>query len=88
LCGGHVWNVGNVGVDFRRGFAKRFELRKGDSGQSGGKPTCIGTVNVDINDQTTFDAAGKANGKTLVADVPHFSSIMPTVTPTVIHGIG
>jgi hypothetical protein len=63
-------------------------LRKGESGQTGGKPNYIGTVNIYINDKTTFDAAGKANGKTLVADVPHFSSIMPTVIPPVIHGIG
>jgi uncharacterized protein (TIGR02118 family) len=67
---------------------KRFELRKGDSGQSGGQPKYIGTVNIYINDQKAFDAAGKAHGKTLVADVPNFSSVMPIAFPTVIHGVG
>lgn len=67
---------------------KRFELRKGVSGQTGGKPAYIGTVNIYINDQKAFDAAGKEHGKTLVADVPHFSSVMPVAFPTIIHGIG
>ncbi|MDB6092264.1 MAG: hypothetical protein JWN85_5048 [Gammaproteobacteria bacterium] len=67
---------------------KRFELRKGASGQTGGKPAYIGTVNIYINDQKAFDAAGAQHGKTLVADVPHFSSVMPVAFPTLIHGIG
>jgi uncharacterized protein (TIGR02118 family) len=67
----------------------RFELRKGDSGQAPGtKPGFIGTVNIYINDQAAFDAAGKQHGPALIADVPHFSSVMPTAFPTVIHGIG
>ena len=67
---------------------KRFELRKGVSGQTGGKPAYIGTVNIYINDQKAFDAAGKEHGKTLVADVPHFSSVMPVAFPTILYGIG
>jgi uncharacterized protein (TIGR02118 family) len=67
---------------------KRFELRKGDSGQRGGSPAFIGTVNIYINDQKAFDAAGEQHGKTLVADVPHFSSVMPAFFPTKIYGIG
>ena len=67
---------------------KRFELRKGSSGQTGGVPAYIGTVNIYINDQKAFDAAGAEHGKTLVADVPHFSSVMPVAFPTSIHGIG
>ncbi len=67
---------------------KRFELRKGDSGMGGGKPEYIGTVNIYINDQAAFDAAGKQHTQTLVQDVPHFSSVMPNAFPTVIHGIG
>lgn len=67
---------------------KRFELRKGESGQSGGSPPFIGTVNIYINDQKAFDAAGAQHGKTLVADVPHFSSVLPNFFPTTIYGIG
>ena len=67
---------------------KRFELRKGDSGQSGGKPDYIGSVNIYINDQKAFDAAGKQHGGELVADVPHFSSVGPNAFPTTIYGLG
>jgi uncharacterized protein (TIGR02118 family) len=67
----------------------RFELRKGDAGQAlGTKPAFIGSVNIYINEQTAFDAAGKEHGPTLVKDVPNFSSIMPHAFPTIIHGIG
>lgn len=67
----------------------RFELRKGDAGQSPGtKPAFIGSVNIYINDQAAFDAAGAAHGSTLVKDVPNFSSVMPHAFPTIIHGIG
>jgi uncharacterized protein (TIGR02118 family) len=68
---------------------KRFELRKGESAmQPGQKPAYIGTVNIYINDQKAFDAAGKQHGKTLVDDVPNFSSVMPTAFPTIVHGVG
>jgi len=67
---------------------KRFELRKGATEQKGGSPPYIGAVNIYINDQKAFDAAGAEHGKTLVADVPHFSSVMPIAFPTTIHGIG
>ena len=68
---------------------KRFELRKGDAGMApSSKPDFIGSVNIYINDQAAFDAAGKEHTKTLVDDVPHFSSVMPIAFPTVIHGIG
>jgi uncharacterized protein (TIGR02118 family) len=67
---------------------KRFELRKGATGQTGGAPTYIGSVNIYINNQAAFDAAGKQHGPTLVKDVPHFSSVMPIAFPTTIHGIG
>lgn len=68
---------------------KRFELRKGDGGMGPDtKPEWIGTVNIYINDQKSFDAAGKQHGKTLVDDVPSFSSVMPTAFPTIIHGVG
>ena len=68
---------------------KRFELRKGDAGMApNSKADYIGSVNIYINDQAAFDAAGKQHTKTLVDDVPHFSSVMPTAFPTVIHGVG
>ena len=67
---------------------KRFELRKGATGQTGGLAPYIGSVNIYINDQKAFDAAGKQHGPTLVADVPHFSSVMPIAFPTTIHGVG
>ena len=67
---------------------KRFELRKGDSGQQGGAPAYIGTVNIYINDQKAFDAAGKEHGPTLVKDVPNFSSVMPIAFPTTVYGVG
>ncbi len=73
---------------YKKEAIKRFELRKGDTGQTGGKPAYIGSVNIYINDQKAFDAAGAQNGKTLVADVPHFSSVQPKVIPTVIYGVG
>ncbi|MEJ1963964.1 MAG: EthD family reductase [Gammaproteobacteria bacterium] len=68
---------------------KRFELRKGDAGMApGSKPAFIGSVNIYINDQAAFDAAGKLHTQTLVQDVPHFSSVNPNAFPSVIHGIG
>jgi uncharacterized protein (TIGR02118 family) len=68
---------------------KRFELRKGDGGMGPNtKPEFIGTVNIYINDQAKFEAAGKEHGQTLVKDVPNFSSVMPTAFATTIHGLG
>jgi uncharacterized protein (TIGR02118 family) len=64
----------------------RFELRKGDKNMAGAKPDFIGTVNIYIADAKAFEEAGKQHGQTLRDDVPHFSSVMPTAFPTVIHG--
>ena len=66
---------------------KRFELRKGASGQTGGAAPYIGSINIYINDQRAFDAAGAEHGKTLVEDVPHFSSVMPIAFPTTLRGV-
>jgi hypothetical protein len=66
---------------------KRFELRKGDKNMAGAKPDYIGTVNIYIADPKAFEEAGKQHGQTLRDDVPHFSSVMPTAFPTVIHGV-
>ena len=67
---------------------KRFEMRKGDSGQTGGAAKYIGSVNIYVNDAKAFAAAGAAHGKELQADVPKFSSVQPTAIQTTIHGIG
>ena len=58
------------------------------TGQTGGPAPYIGSVNIYINDQKAFDAAGKQHGPTLVADVPHFSSVMPIAFPTTVHAVG
>jgi len=73
---------------YGRKAIKRFELRKGDAGQMGGAPKYIGSINIYIQNQKAFDAAGAKHTKELVDDVPHFSSVMPTAFPTTIHGIG
>jgi uncharacterized protein (TIGR02118 family) len=68
---------------------KRFELRNGHTGpQPESKPGFIGTVNIYINDQQKFDAASAKHMKTLMDDVPNFSSVAPTAFPSIIHGIG
>jgi uncharacterized protein (TIGR02118 family) len=73
---------------YKKEAIKRFELRKGDTGQApGSKPAYIGSVNIYINDQKAFEEAGKKNGQALRDDVPHFSSAQPTVIPTVIYGV-
>jgi hypothetical protein len=44
-------------------------------------------VNIYINDQKAFDAAGKEHGPTLVKDVPNFSSVMPNAFPSTLFGV-
>lgn len=67
---------------------RRFEVRKGLSGADGtSKPTFIGCVNIYIEDQARFDAAGAKHGQTLRDDVPNFSSVMPSVATTRIYGV-
>ncbi len=73
---------------YGRKAIKRFELRKGDAAQSGGAPPYIGSINIYIESQKAFDAAGQKHTKALVDDVPNFSSVMPTAFATRIHGIG
>lgn len=73
---------------YGRKAIKRFELRKGDTAQTGGTPPYIGSINIYIEDHKAFEAAGKQHGPTLVADVPNFSSVMPTAFETKIYGIG
>jgi uncharacterized protein (TIGR02118 family) len=83
---GHMPLIMNL---YGREAIKRFELRRGDSGQApDSKAAFVGSVNIYINKQAAFDAAGQKHGPTLVKDVPNFSSVMPTAFPTAIHGVG
>ena len=67
---------------------RRFEVRKGLTGMDGtSKPTFVGCVNIYIEDQAKFDAAGAKHSQTLRDDVPHFSSVNPTATVTEIYGV-
>jgi len=67
---------------------RRFEVRKGLTGMDGtSKPAFIGCVNIYIEDQAKFDAAGAKHSQTLRDDVPHFSSVNPSVVITDIYGV-
>ena len=57
----------------------RFELRQGLPGPDGSKPPYVATVHIYIADQKAFDENGAKHGKTLVDDVPNFSSVMPVI---------
>jgi uncharacterized protein (TIGR02118 family) len=66
----------------------RFELRK-VAPAAGAEPVPFSAaVNIWIADMEAFAAGNAKHGKTLVEDVPNFSSVMPSAFPTVIHGIG
>jgi uncharacterized protein (TIGR02118 family) len=67
----------------------RFELRKGMTSADGAGPApFIGSINIYINKQEAFAAAGQAHTQTLVDDVKNFSSVNPTAFPTTIEAIG
>ncbi len=54
---------------------RKFELRKGISGQDGSsKPPYVAVVNIWIADQAAFDAAGAKYSAKLVADVKNFTN--------------
>ncbi len=63
---------------YGKGIA-RYELRKGLSGPDGGKPPYVATVNFWIGDQKAFDEAQARHTDELVADVPNFTDVMPTI---------
>ncbi len=63
---------------YGRGIAK-YELRKGMSGPDGGKPAYVATVNFWVGDQKLFDEAQARHTATLVADVPNFTNVQPTI---------
>ena len=67
---------------------RRFEVRKGLTGMDGtSKPSFIGCVNIYIEDQAKFDAAGAKHSQTLRDDVPNFSSVNPSAVVTEIYGV-
>jgi len=63
---------------YGRGIVK-YELRKGLSGPDGGKPTYVATINFWIGDQKAFDEAQAKHTDELIADVPNFTNVQPTI---------
>ncbi|HUN75306.1 MAG TPA: EthD family reductase [Steroidobacteraceae bacterium] len=63
---------------YGKGISK-YELRKGLSGPDGGKPTYVATVNFWIGDQKLFDEAQGRHTQELIADVPNFTNVQPTI---------
>jgi uncharacterized protein (TIGR02118 family) len=63
---------------YGRGIA-RYELRRGLAGPDGGKPTYVATVNFWIGDQKAFDEAQAKHTEDLIADVPNFTNVQPTI---------
>lgn len=73
---------------YGREAIRRFEVRKGPEPSNGNPPAFLGTVNIYIEDQEAFDAAGREHTQALVDDVPNFSSVMPLAMVTEVYGIG
>ena len=71
---------------YGREAIRRFEMRKPQP-MPEGNPLFMGSINIYIEDQAAFDAAGAEHTDTLVADVPNFSSVLPTVVTTEIYGL-
>jgi uncharacterized protein (TIGR02118 family) len=65
---------------------RRFEVRKPGPLPAGNAPF-LGTVNIYIENQAAFDAAGAEHTQALVADVPNFSGVFPVVVTTEIYGL-
>ncbi|HUK02101.1 MAG TPA: EthD family reductase [Steroidobacteraceae bacterium] len=57
----------------------RYELRRGVAGPDGGKPSYVATINFWIGDQKLFDEAQQKHTAQLIADVPNFTNVMPTI---------
>lgn len=72
---------------YGREAIRRFEVRRPIAPESG-NPAFLGTVNIYVEDQQAFDAAGAEHTQTLVDDVPNFASMMPIALPTRIQGVG
>ena len=63
---------------YGKGIA-RYELRKGVSAPDGGKPPYVATVNFWIGSQDVFYAAQAKHTAELIADVPNFTNVLPTI---------
>jgi len=63
---------------YGKGIA-RYELRRGIAGPDGGKPPYVATINFWIGDQAAFDKAQEQHTAELVADVPNFTNVQPTI---------
>ncbi|HTX24110.1 MAG TPA: EthD family reductase [Steroidobacteraceae bacterium] len=63
---------------YGQGISK-YELRRGLSGPDGGKPPYVATVNFWIGDQQLFDEAQARHTQELIADVPNFTNVQPTI---------
>ena len=63
---------------YGKGIA-RYELRRGIAGPDGGKPPYVATINFWIGDQAAFDAAQAKHTAELIADVPNFTNVQPTI---------
>jgi len=57
----------------------RYELRKGLSGPDGGRPPYVATVNFWIGDERAFEEAQAKHTQALIADVPNFTNVQPTI---------
>jgi uncharacterized protein (TIGR02118 family) len=57
----------------------KLELRRGTTTPDGKPAAYVATVNIWIADQEAFDAAGAKHGPALIADVPNFTNVMPTI---------
>ena len=71
---------------YGRNAIRRFEMRKPQPVPNA-NPLFMGSINIYIEDQNAFDAAGAQHTQTLVDDVPNFSSGLPVVVTTEIYGL-
>jgi uncharacterized protein (TIGR02118 family) len=63
---------------YGKGIA-RYELRKGVSAPDGSRPPYVATVHFWIGSQAEFDAAQGKHAAELIADVPNFTNVQPTI---------
>jgi uncharacterized protein (TIGR02118 family) len=57
----------------------KLQLRRGTATPDGKPAPYVAIINIWIADQEAFDAAGAKHGPALVADVPNFTNVMPTI---------
>src|SRR5438046_3136915 len=63
---------------YGKGIA-RYELRKGVSAADGSRAPYVATVHFWIGSQEVFDAMQAKHATELIADVPNFTNVQPTV---------